>query len=316
MMPVAVAMALLAGAATGAFLVPWASDALLRRSYQRESGWWEDARRAFCDYRRSHPGSVPSASSPGWEGAAGIWHEEALREAAAGMLTVERLASLADAGVEAGRVQPAGSEAEQRAAHRFRPRPRGRVLMGIAGALAVPAVLAAACPGGALRCAGLLDGADGVAACTLATAAFFVCAVAMAVAVACDVRARVIPLEACAATAAGGMLLQLACRGWEGLAAGALLAVLIAAGCMAANRLCRARHPTGAIGRGDIRCMAALSLASGSGALCGFAACSACAGLYAALGCLLGRLAPQDGMPMAPFLAVWLVCGVAAGTAA
>ena len=69
------------------------------------------------------------------------------------------------------------------------------------------------------------------------------------------------------------------------------------------------------MGRGDVRCMGALSLATGAGALCGFAACYTLAGLAALAGCVVGKLKLGDSMPMAPFLSAWLACGAAVGAA-
>ena len=54
-------------------------------------------------------------------------------------------------------------------------------------------------------------------------------------------------------------------------------------------------------------------MATGAGALCGFAACYVLAGLAALAGCAAGRLKLGDGMPMAPFLSAWLACGAAVG---
>ena len=100
-----------------------------------------------------------------------------------------------------------------------------------------------------------------------------------------------------------------------GAAAGLGTALFVAAGSALANRLLGARCPGGAVGRGDVRCMGALSLATGAGALCGFAACYTLAGLAALAGCAVGKLKLGDGMPMAPFLSAWLACGAAVGAA-
>ena len=121
-----------------------------------------------------------------------------------------------------------------------------------------------------------MPASEAVAACALA-----VCGIAMAVAVACDLRARIIPVEACAALAVAGGTFQACAAGAEGLAAGALYGGVIVAGCCLANRMTR-RGNDDPVGWGDIRCMGALSLASGSFAPLGFAVCYGAAAAAAA----------------------------------
>lgn len=147
-----------------------------------------------------------------------------------------------------------------------------------------------------------MPASEAVAACALA-----VCGIAMAVAVACDLRARIIPVEACAALAVAGGTFQAYVAGAEGLAAGALHGGVIVAGCCLANRMAR-RGGDDPVGWGDIRCMGALSLASGSFAPLGFAVCYGAAAVAALAGLASRRLSVRDGMPMAPFLALWLMC--------
>lgn len=296
--------AVLVGAVVGAFVVPWAANALLRRVYARASSWWWDSLEAFRRLRKRDPAAVPSSASPGEEGAVGMWREAALRDAAAGLLTSERVQALADAGIKVEHICAACTEDERRQAHEFSPAAWHRVVLGACGAAGIVWACEAAC-----RSPTML-GAGAGTACTAA----LLCTAVLAVIVAavCDIQARVIPLETCGIIAVVGALYQLVVHGMEGFAAGLLMAVLVWVGCAVANRLCRIRHPAGAVGRGDMRCMAALSLASGAGAFVGFVACYACAGLYAAVGCLSRRFTLCDGIPMAPFLAVWLVCGVTA----
>ena len=53
--------------------------------------------------------------------------------------------------------------------------------------------------------------------------------------------------------------------------------------------------------------MAALSLASGFAAPCGMLACYALAAVVSLAGLAAGKLTAKDGIPMAPFLAAWLL---------
>ena len=271
------------GCAFGWLLVPWASDVLLHRVRERADAWWDESLEAYRAFKRAHPGSEPSSAAPGAEGAVGIWRDEAFAAGLAGSLTEERLKALAGVGFKVGGLEAAGTADERGRRYSFEPRPRSRMLCAAAlgAAFAVAAAIAPSAP---------------------AAAMLGICAAAMATAVVCDLRARAIPLEACGLVAVAGTAFQLLACGPGGAATGLAVALVVAARC-----------PGGAVGRGDVRCMGALSLATGAGALCGFAACYALAGLAALAGCMAGRLKLGDGMPMAPFLSAWLACGAAVG---
>lgn len=148
--------------------------------------------------------------------------------------------------------------------------------------------------------------AYGMSACTAFL--LLLCAVAMETGVVCDLRARILPLEICALIAVAGVLFQLVVQGVRGVIFGAAYAVVVVIGCFVANRVC-SRSDSMAVGGGDVRCMAALSLACGAAAPFGFAVCYACAGAFSLVGLALHYLGASDGVPMAPFLALWLVCG-------
>lgn len=137
--------------------------------------------------------------------------------------------------------------------------------------------------------------------------AICVCAIAMAAAVVCDLRTRTVPVAACGALALAGAVFRACADGAEGVATGALYGIVVVAGCRLANRLLR-RGGSNPVGAGDIRCMGALSLASGAYAPLGFAACYGAAACAALAGLASRRVSLQDGMPMAPFLALWLAC--------
>ena len=282
------------GCAFGWLLVPWASDVLLHRVRERADAWWDESLEAYRAFKRAHPGNEPSSAAPGAEGAVGIWRDEAFAAGLAGSLTEERLKALAGVGFKVGGLEAAGTADERGRRYSFEPRPRSRMLCAAAlgAAFAVAAAIAPSAP---------------------AAAMLGICSAAMATAVVCDLRARAIPLEACGLMAVAGTAFQLFACGPEGAATGLAVALVVAAGSALANRLLGARCPGGAVGRGDVRCMGALSLATGAGALCGFAACYVLAGLAALAGCVAGRLKLGDGMPMAPFLSAWLACGAAVG---
>ncbi|WP_080804035.1 prepilin peptidase [Arabiibacter massiliensis] len=273
-----------AGGAAGRLFVPWAANALLRRSYERSVSWWWDSYGAYRAFREERP--EPLAGGRGEEGALAIWRDDALAMARAGTLARERVRALAEAGLKADESGAARSEAEQRARCAFAPGPWGH----------------AAC---ALGCAGWFGAAALCGLPAAVCAALLACGAAMAVAVACDVQARIIPLETCLALAVGGAAFQLGTGGVRALAAGALIAAVVVAGCAAANRLL-GRGGGVPVGHGDVRCMAALSLASGPAAPFGLLVCYGCAAAFSLAGLAAGRLAWRGGIPMAPFLALWL----------
>lgn len=125
----------------------------------------------------------------------------------------------------------------------------------------------------------------------------------------CDVAARVIPWETCVAIAGAGAALQLASCGLASLLAGAAFGAAVMFLCAAANRIGNRLGRGSQVGGGDVRCMAALSLASGSAAFAGFAACFLVVALFALAGLVLGKLKGAATVPLAPFFCVWLWVG-------
>ncbi|MEG0790635.1 MAG: prepilin peptidase [Gordonibacter sp.] len=293
MMPAFAALAVAClGIVAGWLVVPWASNVLLGRACRRADSWWDDSLRGYAEFKRAHAGSEPDGRASGLEGALGIWRDDATASALSGSLTDERLRAMGEAGFEVEGLPSAGTDEE-----------RSRRFSVQAGR------------GQRLLCAVLL-GASFCAAAFFApnigaAAALCMCVGAMAVALVCDLRARTIPLEACAVLLLAGVLFQAFAAGLEGVLCGVLAALALGGAAVGANRMLRTRFPGGAIGRGDVRCMGALAVATGSGAVCGFAACYALAGLAAVLGCAAKRIAWNDGVPMAPFLAAWLAAGAA-----
>ena len=132
-----------------------------------------------------------------------------------------------------------------------------------------------------------------------------VCAVAMARIVAIDLEQRRIPRQLCWAIAASGSLLQLMVLGSESLAVGLLVGMAVVVACRIAARFL-GEH---CIGRGDVRCMTALSLATGWGAPVGFIACFSCAAVWSLVRKWHDREHGCDPFAFAPFLAVCLAAG-------
>lgn len=287
----ALALFAAAGGVAGGALVPWCADKLLSRAYRRALAWWWQALERYEAFKARAPDREPRASAAGEEGALGVWLADALCAARAGSLARERAHALERAGIDTGSREPVRDEAEQARRCSFRAAPAHR------------AALAASC---ALAC---------TASCALwawpVALAAATCACAMAVGIVCDLRARMLPWECCAAIAVLGGAFQLMAGGWQGLATGAVLALAVCAACSFANRWSE-RRGVRAIGYGDVRCMAALSVAAGPATFAGMAACYLAAAAFSCAGMAAGRLKRSDGVPMAPFLALWLVVGVLA----
>ena len=151
-----------------------------------------------------------------------------------------------------------------------------------------------------------------VAAC----AACMACSAAMALIVLYDDQARIIPRGLCLLLAVAGIVLQACYGGMLAVAVGAAWAAVFHLVARIALWLVdgRTSGEEPSLGGGDVRCMAALSLATGPGAPIGFAACFAAAALWAAIERLRGRLEAGEAFALAPFLAVWLAVGVLVAT--
>lgn len=278
------------GMAVGAATVPSLANAALKRAYGRSLAWWYESLRELHAFRLAHSGAYPQPSASGNEGALGVWFEDAKAQAARKALTHERADALRNEGVVIDEASSARSEHEQAQRCTFSPRLWQR------GALAVVCAVWF----GALAFAGMPLHLVAVLA---------VCGVAMVVSVVCDLRARMIPLECCAVLLVGGVAFQLLAEGISGLIVGVAVAVAVFAVCWVANRISRAVG--GSVGQGDVRCMAALSVLCGPASLVGAAACYVAAAAFSVAGLALRRLNRKDGIPMAPFLALWLVFGTA-----
>lgn len=144
--------------------------------------------------------------------------------------------------------------------------------------------------------AGLLGPA--AAGCLLAAGCFVL------VAALCDVWEGLIPNECCAGVGAAGLAAQTLSFGLEGLLEALFAALCIVAVVALAGLV--ARGGGSPIGGGDAKCMVALALASGSGALAGaFAsfALAAAGGIVAA--CAKGR-ALDEPIRLGPAFLAWL----------
>lgn len=133
---------------------------------------------------------------------------------------------------------------------------------------------------------------------------------AMVAAAACDVVARVIPREACWAIGVVGVLLQAVMVGLDAVAAGIAFGIVIVLFCLFCNRVLGGDGCGKMVGGGDMRCMMALSSASGFHAFDGFAACFLAAALIAVGGVILHKLRSGAELPLAPFFCLWAAFGV------
>ncbi len=151
-------------------------------------------------------------------------------------------------------------------------------------------------------------------------------------AVAEDLRRRRIPRASCYGVALCGLAAQLLGHGVPALAWGlayALVAMLLCVLALQVSQLiargCRPLQPpatspgaakdapSAPIGGGDVRLIAALCLATGPSAPSGMALCAAGTVAVCAMGLACGRLRWRDGVPYAPFLALWPIGSVLLG---
>lgn len=276
------------GAVFGAVLVPKLSDLMLRRAYGRSYSWWMESYGELQGYQRLHPDKLPSPSDAGGDGSIGIWLADALAAARGGVLARERAQLLADAGLDVDPSLAKRSERDQVARCSFQPSVLQRVGLGLVGAVAFGILPASGMP---LQLTVPLAG----------------CIVAMLCGIACDLRARMIPLESCAALASFGLVFQLLRGGLPALGSGVVAVAVVLIVCWIARHLFGQNARS--VGGGDMRCMVALSLATGPGALMGALACYVAASAFSIVGLASRRLGRCDGIPMAPFLALWLVFG-------
>lgn len=276
------------GVAAGALAVPWLADIAMKRAYRRSLSWWNESLQGAIAYRAGHAGVWPKSSDAGSAGALGMWLDDVKSQAKRKVLTHERACALREAGIDVGQDCSSRGEREQARRCSFRPTALQRIVLALACGAWFAALPAFGLP-------------------LQLSAPLSLCSVAMAAGVVCDVRARMIPLECCGCLLLGGVAFQLLNGGVAGVVAGFASAAVVLAVCWIANRV--ACDAGGSVGQGDVRCMTALAVLSGPASLIGAASCYIVAGLFSLVGLASRRLKRQDGIPMAPFLTLWMIFG-------
>ena len=141
-----------------------------------------------------------------------------------------------------------------------------------------------------------------------------VCIACMGAIVLFDMTTRLIPTPLCWVMGVVGLTAQAYVGGCDSVTAGALGACCVPAVCLGADALAQAGKKGAGrrelIGGGDVRCMMALALATGSQWLAGALACFAAASVCGLIARALGKLQPGEPFPFAPFLALWLLVGL------
>lgn len=278
----------LVGALVGALAVPKTANALLIRSYKRSHAWWWKSRADYEAYLGRQGGCAGSAKDPAYLGELEAWLADVHAAIRRRSITRERAESLPQVGIDPGALD--GLMAEDDQAHRCTFLPTFGWRAGL-GALSAMWFAGMAFSGFSVPVSALLALGGAV----------------MAVAVACDMRARIIPLECCCALGLVGVAFQALFIGMQGVAAGLVAAGAVLTASLAVNRF--ASKGSCPIGLGDVRCMAALSVASGIGVFAGAATCYAVAAAVSVIGVALHKFGLKDGLPMAPFLTLWFAVG-------
>ena len=135
-----------------------------------------------------------------------------------------------------------------------------------------------------------------------------------------DLRCRLIPRVSCYGLALFGALYQLLVWGASSLIAGLVFALGAVTACrLSVRALERRKRLRGGgaqgtpLGGGDVRLAWALCVATGAFAPAGMALCGAVTAAVCIGGVACGRLKWDDGIPLAPFLALWPVGSLLAG---
>ena len=151
------------------------------------------------------------------------------------------------------------------------------------------------------------------ARCLVAFVAVSTCIASMAHIVISDLMTRLISIRACEVLGAAGALYQLSLFGLGGLGASLLSMAAITIVNVIVNGLFQYRGHGQSVGGGDVRCMAALALATGRGCIVGALACCIVAVVWAAAMQMMGQRDKDEPFAFAPFMAVWLVVGLVVG---
>ena len=299
------ALATGSAAAFAAGAVP-ATGALLKAKLAEKDALWEENLDNWLATRAVDGGSPRAEQS--LRRTADAWAVRQGLQVGGRKLTREKTARLAEAGIvalAADRLAEASpkTDAEEAAEYALPRTAAWTALAALCGALA--ALAACAQPNPAAAALTWLGGW------------------AMAIALMCDARARLLPLQCCAAVGLLGLAAQLAGSGPTVLP-GCLGAFAVAAlACWIVNRAFAVLARYAAVGAGDARMMAALGLATSMpGAAAGFAASAAVQAAVALAQAARGRLsgggargALKAYVPMAPGLAAWWVVGITAQAA-
>ncbi len=144
----------------------------------------------------------------------------------------------------------------------------------------------------------------------LALLCFLVQWCALLSAVLCDLSSGLIPHETCFFVALAGALRQFLLGGLFALATGVFYALIFVGFCVAINKYSAQRKKPPAVGGGDIRLIAALSLACAGASLYGATLCFMAAALVALVGYASGALRASSGIALAPYFVLWLWCGL------
>lgn len=130
----------------------------------------------------------------------------------------------------------------------------------------------------------------------------------------CDIRAGIIPWEACLAMSALAIPFRVMSESPSSLLPACSLAVVLVFAFSLCNVGSRRFCSSPAIGAGDLRLIPALCVFCGlQGSLTGMFACATAMGACALFVLAMRWATPRTGIPLAPGLAIWLVTGVFAG---
>lgn len=290
-----------AAAAGGAAALPIAAR-LLGRKKRSFDVWWDESFEGWKAFRAENERD-PKSKASGHEGALGVWVRAQRDDAARGALTESRMKRLEDAGFEfEGRAE---AVPDAKFDYELDWKPDACAYLALASLVIWMVVV-------------WLSGIRGFWA-LIVGVAFGVAVLTGVAMAACDVKARVIPWECCAAMAATGAVLAFLENGLSGLAWTVGAAVVVGAALWVLGNFFKLTGRE-AMGGGDLRAAPAAIMLAGVAPHVALASGAVWGGLIAAAGLIAwlvvelarGKVALHGNIPLGPFFSAWAATGIIA----
>ncbi len=269
-----------------------ATSSMLAHKRESHERWWDKSAGVYASYLGEH-GHAPETDAPDPNAAAAaIWADEVRRVAAERGLTDEERSLAETAGLRFA------SEPNWAPAQSWLPCASPAFLPCTIACLLAIAALCSLC-----QVAGMGLAASGFMSCIAVT-----CLVAAAV----DISSRLIPYELCVVLLGFSIAFQISSQGLLAAIAALGLGIGVSLAMWAIGRVLSRHGKAQAIGTGDTRMTVGVICACGaSGVIAGSLGFAISFALWFSVAFALGRANRKTQVPMAPFLAVWAISGMA-----